>query len=318
MAVEVPADVIRDVDLAAREVIPPGNMQEVSVLATLGGQLLGRLPRTLDGLSDASAHATVRAVALSDHVDALDLLTHYAQDPRPHLQAELVDCWRFFEPTRYAIQVLGDAPLLDGHIEVRDVAWLPYLHHLRRLSDAHVQIYPDWLDSLDPLQGLPGLTRLLARVRGRCSVSPLHASRALEYLNLTTTDEFTDLHDLSTLVNLRELVLLSEVQVHGIDFLHDLDRLERVEIDRIGPTVDLAPIYESKNLRVLGLRDCAATVDVAELARLPKLTRLDLRDHPHPLNLAPFENPALRIRISRGQRVTGVESTRSSVEVHRF
>lgn len=317
MAVEVPADVIHAVDVAAREVIPPQDLGEVSVLATLGSQLLTRLPDTLNGLTDNSARAVIRSVALSTQNDALELLRRYAGDPRSDVQFELIDCWRYFDPARYADIVLGDAPLLQGHIDVQDVAWLPHLRRLRKLVSAHVQIYPDRLDDLSVLYGLRGLTRLLARVNGRCSISPLHASLSLEYLNLTA-DGFADMHDLLLLQSLRELVLKSSEPVTDLSFAAELTELRRLEVDRVGDSADLSPVLEHPSVRSLGLRNCAAPVDVAALAKLPALNRLDLRGYAHPLDVSAFEDRPIQLMLNRDQPVTGLERLSSKAQIQIF
>lgn len=65
------------------ELMPPSDSRKVRALAPPGEQLLRYLPRSLTGLSDESASASVEAAAATASDDALPLLREYALDLRP-------------------------------------------------------------------------------------------------------------------------------------------------------------------------------------------------------------------------------------------
>ncbi|WHT22101.1 NACHT domain-containing protein [Crossiella sp. CA-258035] len=148
--------------LIETHLVPPRSVREAGSLAAIGHRVLRYFPSTVDDLSEASAAATVRAAAFTENEDGLRLLRGYAADPRPRVQEELAAAWRYFEPARYAEEVLAGAPLRDGHIRVRDEHLLPYVDRLTNLR------------SLDPSCG-PAAGRPWTSSRA-CRVSPRSGS----------------------------------------------------------------------------------------------------------------------------------------------
>ena len=135
---------------------------ELQIAGMLGGTEKTVLPRdlaeTLAGLSETAAAATTRAVALTGGADAIPRLARYAQDPSPAVQREVAQAWEYFDPERYAHEVLADAPLHHGNIDVTAHRLLPHLKHLRKLTDTNLRLRGNTDPSL--LRGVPHLRRL--------------------------------------------------------------------------------------------------------------------------------------------------------------
>ncbi|HEX2419221.1 MAG TPA: NACHT domain-containing protein, partial [Micromonosporaceae bacterium] len=122
-----------------RELVPR-SIAEARSLAAVGEPLLAELPDDITILTEAQAAATVRTAALVNGPAALTTLANYASDPRPRVQRQLIKDWEYFDPSEYANKVLADAPLLSGHVEIRNTVLLPALSRLRRLTHTSVTI----------------------------------------------------------------------------------------------------------------------------------------------------------------------------------
>ncbi|MGB6160990.1 MAG: hypothetical protein WCF33_03260 [Pseudonocardiaceae bacterium] len=85
----VDPEVTSRVEAAVDELVPPRRQHETRSLALAGGRVLRRLPTVLDGLTDASAVACVKTVALVGGPEALTLLARWAPDPRGAVQRAL-------------------------------------------------------------------------------------------------------------------------------------------------------------------------------------------------------------------------------------
>lgn len=111
--------------MITKRLVPPRSTHEIRSLAGIGHRLLRYLPESLDGLSEAAAAATVRAAALTNNAEAIPRLARYAQDQRRAVQDEVAAAWQYFDPERYAEEVLADMPLPDGRLIVRAKRLLP-------------------------------------------------------------------------------------------------------------------------------------------------------------------------------------------------
>jgi hypothetical protein len=317
VAVEVSTAVIRRVESCIDQLLPPTSAEEVNALATIGSVLMRTLRKDLNYVPADSAILTVRAVALSDQEQALDLLRHYALDPRLAIQEEIVNCARYFDLGEYTARVLADAPLFDRELEVTDISWLPHLKNLKRLRRVHVKIHPDSIDDVGLFVDVPHLRGILAKIREDCDLAPLGGLAELEYLNLSCGGTFSSLHTLGYLTSLEELSLAATRPVDELRFVESLPRLRRLEVANLGAGVGLAVLASLKSLRAIGLRGCRARIDVATLAQLPHLHRLDVRGCAGTLDLSPLAGREIRLVLEREQSMIGLDDLGPGSEVLR-
>jgi hypothetical protein len=211
---DVPRESHDRVERCVSRLIPPRNAAEARRLASAGEEILRRLPESLEGLSEAQAVATVRTAWLVNGPRALEILSHYATDPRSKVQKELVTAWDYFEPHTYAERVLADAPL---------VARLP----LQTLELAHCSGVRD----LGPLARLGRLEVLGLWGSNFTDLTPLASLSSLRYLTLYDVADGLDLTPLAKLRGL-SVELLDGAKVTGLDRLHRTIKVDRRPITR--------------------------------------------------------------------------------------
>lgn len=129
-----PPELLNAVNAALDELLPPRSSAEAQRLHAVGEPLLSRLPTDSASLSAGRAAAVIRTIALINGPKAMRLLAKYAVDARPQVQRQLIDAWSYFDPEEYAQQVLADAPLVGGSVEVSHPALLGATQHLRHLT----------------------------------------------------------------------------------------------------------------------------------------------------------------------------------------
>ncbi|MGH3752802.1 MAG: hypothetical protein ACRDRP_08930 [Pseudonocardiaceae bacterium] len=178
----VDPEVTSRVEAAVDALVPPRGQNETRSLALAGGRVLRRLPSTLDGLTDASAAASVKTAALIGGPEALRLLARWAPDPRGAVQRAFAQVWRYFDPRDYAAAVLRDAPLDSGRLRVERVEHVPHLGTLQHLRDARLDLTDsDAVDGLAFLRDAPPVTtELQVNVRGPIDLAPLASCPALD------------------------------------------------------------------------------------------------------------------------------------------
>jgi len=130
----------RRVRRGLRRLLPPRSLNEARSLAGVGEPLLDDLAAGPDELTEAQAAAVVRCAALVNGPKAMRLLTRFSGDARGAVQRELASVWEYFDPDDYAGQVLADAPLNRGEIDVRSAVQLPALPKLRRLTGTSINL----------------------------------------------------------------------------------------------------------------------------------------------------------------------------------
>lgn len=206
---------------------------------------------------------------------------------------------------------------LEGPLEVTD---LRPLSGLRKLQALTLTGCPQ-LSDLGPLRGMPQLAKLSMRLsgysklpankvltdlsplvhvpsleelridglRGLRDITPLRNLRRLKALSLAVPHGLSDLKLLGRCSGLRRL-RLSGAMVSGLTWLASLSELRRLEIRSPqsfggrGPADDIAPVGSPKQLESLYL--CTPVEDLAPLARLERLTRLELASCHHVDDLA--------------------------------
>ena len=269
----VDAQVTERVDVALSTVLPPRSTRDSRSLARAGGRVIGKLPGSVDGLSEGAAAACVRAVALINGPDALRRLAAYATDPRHRVQTELAEVWRYFDAEEYAATVLSDAPLEDGTISVRRLEHLPHLRRLTRLNSVWAEI-DDPVDDLDFLDGVPCLERIrCGTVSPVPELAPLLAHQGLQHIQLFGHGVLGDLHQLNQLSELRMLQIVAN-DIDSVAFVTELPKLSTLTIDFRGTGPDnLNPIATLQCLTHLGLSNCPVDPSyfITELAGLSGL-----------------------------------------------
>ena len=225
----VDPEVIRRVEAAVEELLPPRGQNETRSLALAGGRMLRRLPSSLDGLSDASAAACVKTAALIGGPEAQRLLARWAPDSRGAVQRALAQVWRYFDPGEYAEAVLRDAPLDAGSIQVEQVEHVPHLRTLHQLRDAWLDLIPaDPVDDLDFLRDAPPTTTVLhVHTRRPVDLTPLTSCPALESVRVTGRQVSVGLKWLPMLTALRQLGLVAPDGGRALSFLAGCQALTR-------------------------------------------------------------------------------------------
>ncbi|MGW3958390.1 NACHT domain-containing protein [Amycolatopsis sp. NPDC005003] len=244
--------VIRD------QLVPPRSLKETRSLASIGDRVLRYLPESLHGLSDAVAAASVRAAALTAGADALTLLGNYARDPRPAVQDQLLQAWQYFDPERYAVEVLADSPLSDGTAHLETARLLPYVRHLKNLTDLQVILENSEVQSdLGALAGLPHLSLIdVDFVReATIDLTPLSDHPELTNVSLYFARRFTQVRHLRHLDKLRYLTIFRKSPWRSIEGFGELTGLRRLALDRLQLIDNLDPLAPLKNMKTVGLWD---------------------------------------------------------------
>ncbi|WP_373293089.1 NACHT domain-containing protein [Saccharothrix coeruleofusca] len=273
---DVDPEVHERVDRVIREhLVPPRSIKETRSLASVGRRVLHYLPETLDGLSEAAAAATVRAVALTGDADAIPRLARYAPDGRLAVQRQLEEAWEYFEPKRYAHEVLADAPLRNGGIMIRKSSHIEYLSVLRRLERVTIDLGMEEPQAdLAFLTGVDHLIELFVHLRGEVDLRPLKAHRKLKTLVINQADVLRHCDVLERLPNLTWLALSSRVPAHLLaDIAPHIRHL--TELTLIGPsTGDLRMITGLTALRELQLYQWSddRPIDLRPLRDMPLRT----------------------------------------------
>ncbi|MFB9834038.1 NACHT N-terminal Helical domain 1-containing protein [Actinoallomurus acaciae] len=271
----IPGESREGIDDCLDDLVPPRDLASARSLSNVGEPILARLPRTPDGLSAAAARAVVRTAWLVNGPGALDLLAGYGGDPRAEVQQELIRGWEYFDPDRYAANVLADTLLVGGSLYLAEPRLIPALRHLRHLTWFEVE--PRTVNDLSFLEGL-GTPFTYLGVRGLCSgdLSPLTAyADTLTGLTIsvqTKVEDFTPLHRLRGL----DTLSLGAEEITDLDFVRGLPKLERLQLNRLANVTDLSPLRDQDALNSLHLDDCRALTDIRDLPIPESLTDLGL------------------------------------------
>ncbi|WP_318306250.1 NACHT domain-containing protein [Amycolatopsis solani] len=253
-------DVIARVEAVIREqLVPPRSLRETRSLASIGHRVLRYLPESLGGLSDAVAAATVRAAALTAGADALNLLRGYAQDPRSAVQRQLVQAWQYFDPERFAVEVLADAPLENGAIELETARLLSHVHHLKNLTELSLGFRasetPLDLD-LDSLRELPHLTRIaldFSHNETTVDLDPLNKHPGLVEVSIYSAHSFANVRRLKSLKKLEILTLDNNAPWQSLDEFSELTSIRYLALGNLELTESLNPLSFLNRLETLGL-----------------------------------------------------------------
>ncbi|MCE6993409.1 NACHT domain-containing protein [Saccharothrix sp. S26] len=336
---DVDAPVHSRIDHVIRDhLVPPRSVRETRSLASIGHRVLRYLPETLDGLSEAAAAATTRAVALTGGADAIPRLAHYARDARKDVQNEIINAWEYFDPERYAREVLADAPLDDGRISVRSLRLLPLLGSLRNLTETELWLLDRPCADLDHLRGIPHLSFLYQVCIGEIDLAPLSEHPALRHLYLRGASGY---RDLALLERLPDLVALSLDGSIDLDALPAMRKVEYLDISVPHGGADLALLRRLPALHALCVQsDTPEVVDDIDV-HLPDLVHLELEgaaarnlraasrlehlqvltlytEGSELLDLRPLRGMDLRLRLLRGDEYIGLDVLGPGVRIEYY
>ncbi|MEU6037977.1 NACHT domain-containing protein [Actinomadura sp. NPDC047616] len=288
----VPDDLRAALDRCIDALVPPRNLAAARSLATAGEPVLARLPETLDGLSEASARATVRAAALINGPEALDVLARYATDQRTRVQVELNESWDYFDVAEYAERVLAHmppggelyrvnsarrlatlgiiAPLAQLYVNVEEVPDFGFLDgHAHSLRTLNLWFRRPGTD-LSRLSELPALRDLTLTSPGLPDLRFLSAMPPLERIWLGKCSEIDDFSPLERHTDLRELSLAGGRRLTTLEVLPPLDKVVALGLNGTGLTKGLSEVATTApHVRSLYVGECSWVNDLAELDGLP-------------------------------------------------
>lgn len=260
----VDPDVIDRVEQVIREkLVPPRSVRETVSLASVGPRLLRYLPPTLDGLSDAAAEATVQAATLTAGDEALSRLRSYAQDSRWEVQRQLAKAWEYFDPERFAREVLADSPLDDGAFSISAARLLPFAGLLRNLTELGVSL--DGVDAQGDLRavaGVPAISSLGIDFDDDAVVDfrDLAEHQGLVTLAFSGARRYGEVRALRHLGNLRKLTVFRRTPWRGLDQFGELKQVTMLSIDSLQRVETLDPLARMDGLTMLSLWDCPERV----------------------------------------------------------
>lgn len=252
-------EVIARVESVIREqLVPPRSLRETRSLASIGHRILRYLPEALEGLSDATAAASVRAAALTAGNDALKLLRTYVQDPRTAVQDQVMQAWQYFDPERFAAEVLADSPLENGRATIRSARLTGFTRRLERLK--HLEIFLPNTEEQDDLRFLADafhLKWLTAFFRDTANVdlAQLADHGELTGLGLYFANNFEGLESLGALDHLTTLGLSHRTPWQDISSISTVSSLRTLLLDRLGEIRGLEPLSHLEKLKCVQLWD---------------------------------------------------------------
>ena len=248
---DVPDRLRGRIDTCIEELVPPRNSTDARPLASVGEEILRRLPASLDSLSVGAAVATVRTTWMINGAGALERLSAYATDPRGSVQDELAAAWSYFDPHEYAERVLANAPLRHGRLRIDDPALLPAVHLLRNLRSLSVSL-PENTTSLDCLEGLPALTAITAVRIPAAELPRLSEHRKLNSISFIGVDDpIRDLSQFFDFPELRNLNLYNGKFESDLSFLQHLPQLNSLGLPDLDAVTDFTPLLSQSSLKNL-------------------------------------------------------------------
>jgi hypothetical protein len=248
-----PPQLLNEIDRRLDSLLPPRNRTEARSLYTVGEQLLHRLPTSGVSLTSKQAAAVIRTAALINGSRAMGLLAGFANDARAEVQRELTEVWRYFDPEKYAQQVLQDAPLDSGRVWVTEPALLAHASRMRYLTAMRLDC--ESTVDLDSLGASPKLTRLSLMRGWRGTTRALVKFPGLRALMLTTNRTITvaDILPLVDLPALRRLWLYGDgMQQDAAEALTLLKQLTHVHVAS-EDHLELSSVARLPTLRMLGI-----------------------------------------------------------------
>jgi hypothetical protein len=306
------------IDEAIDSLVPPRAARESRSLALAGDRVLGHLPKTLDGVSEAGAMACIYTAAYVGGNSAIDVLQSYASDARLRVQSALQGVWMFFDAREYAREVLSNAPLLNwrggdqGGVQIQNLEQLDALSELPNIASVHASLVGHQYLNLADLAGIQKLTSIYLAPATPVDLSPLRCHADLAVVSILGEGASTGFDALHELPNLQGLsVSLKHAgggAVHSIVALPNLDDLEFYSAQLPGGAESVLSVLPE--LGYLGFTDCP-DVESIDCLRGSNLTWLRLAKCPVQ-DLSPaMDLPNLRALWLEGAIVSDLGSVRN-------
>jgi hypothetical protein len=129
-APQLDPDLQKEIELAARALIPPADLRTADSLGAAGRFVLDLLADCTPSTA-AKRAAVIRTVALIGDPDGLDLIARVAT-AEDVVGVELVRAWRHFDLERYAHEVLNHSVLADVGIRLDELELIRGVRHFER------------------------------------------------------------------------------------------------------------------------------------------------------------------------------------------
>jgi hypothetical protein len=302
-----------EVEEAARQLVPPVDVQQAEMLAKAGRFVVGLLPGP-DELTgpgrDTVAAAVLRTLALVGGEEAWQKIRPFTAMHQSTVVDELLRGWRAFEfSDAYAAELLSRVDFGDRVLNLHRWGMLNPLRHLTTLRAVKligdIALVSD-RDGLRPLAAVPKLRRLeIASNEVVRDLSPLADCAALRVLTISAYSRLRDLSgldgssveklrlltigkpgpDLGTLAGtpLRSLSLRHSALSGGLHPIPSELALTELAIHNRAEDRSLLGIERWPLLEKVTVNGVLKTEDVAALSELPELRHLVLHG-PNPLD----------------------------------
>jgi hypothetical protein len=218
----------KDIELAARRLVPPESIDIAPVLASVGAVVLDLLyerPPT----NSTQAAASIRVAAMIGGIAAMDAIASIASS-HDDVDDEVIRSWNFFETELYASRVLSTARF-RGQLTLTDFSLLPHIHHIGHLEELFVKT-----DQFSVLYSLPPRPASLGKLRiyGGSVQGPSGIERwnGLTHLDIDMGHLAPPLYLISDLTSL-EFLRISSTHKNSVDLdvLNSLRMLRVVQLD---------------------------------------------------------------------------------------
>jgi hypothetical protein len=156
IAPSLDADLRRDAQTRAQELIPPQGRKQAEALAGLGEVALDQMPTPVSGLKPHEIEAILHTCRLVGGAAAMRILAWYARYFDHAAERQLIEIWRDFDRSEYARVVLS--ALSEISQLVVNAELLPYLSCLNNLVRLQIDGPVPSYDVVEQLESLRELT----------------------------------------------------------------------------------------------------------------------------------------------------------------
>ncbi|MER5806823.1 NACHT domain-containing protein [Streptomyces sp. NPDC002033] len=150
------ADLRRETQTRAQELIPPQDRKQAEALAGLGEVALDQMPAPASSLGPHEVEAILHTCRLVGGAAAMRVLAHYARHFDQSIERQLIQMWRDFDRGEYARVVLSALSEISW-LRV-DADWLPYVSCLTNLVRLQIDGPVPGYEVVEQLERLYGLT----------------------------------------------------------------------------------------------------------------------------------------------------------------
>ncbi|MET9259824.1 NACHT domain-containing protein [Amycolatopsis sp. NPDC004079] len=273
-----------EVEAAARQLLPPVDVQQAEMLAKAGRFVVGLLPGPdeLTGPNrDTAAAAVLRTLALVGGEEAWQKIRPFTAMHQSTVVNELLRGWRAFDFSEaYAAELLSKVDFGDLVLNVHRWGMLPRLRHLATLRA--VKMIGDMAlvsdrDGLRPLAAVPQLRRLeIASNEVIRDLRPLADCAALRVLTISAYSALRDLSGLSgsSVEKLRLLTIGKTVRAYPALGTLAGTPLRSLSLRHPGLSEGLHPIPAGLALTELAIHNRPESRSLLGIERLPSLEKV--------------------------------------------